>query len=208
MWYPILVILLTGYLLGNLNGAVSISVLLSHDDVRTHGSGNAGLTNFVRNFGVQNGALVVLVDAGKTAAACLSGQLILAPLGYGKEGMMLGAIAVTLGHNFPALLGFHGGKGILCSITAAFLLDWRAALIILAVFCVSMLLTQIVSLSSILGAVSYCIMFSVFYHENILLMAGGVFLGLLAIFMHRGNISRLVHGTEPKINLFRKEGSQ
>ena len=62
MWLSVLVCVLTGYMLGNLNGAVNISMLLSKDDIRNHGSGNAGLTNFMRRFGPGNGALVVLVD--------------------------------------------------------------------------------------------------------------------------------------------------
>ena len=65
MWYTILVAVLTAYLLGNLNGSVCISMLVAHDDVRKHGSGNAGLTNFIRNYGLGSALYVVLSDAGK-----------------------------------------------------------------------------------------------------------------------------------------------
>ena len=109
MWYPILIAFLVSYLLGNLNGSVCISALKAKEDVRSHGSGNAGLTNFVRNYGTAGSLLVILIDGGKTALACLLGGLLLQPYGLQKEGQMLGAVAVTLGHNFPATLGFRGG---------------------------------------------------------------------------------------------------
>ena len=109
MWYSVLIGILVSYLLGNLNGAVCISAL-RHDDVRSHGSGNAGLTNFIRNYGVGQAVYVILIDAGKAALACLLTGLLLRPFGYYTEGTALGGLAVMLGHNFPALLGFKGGK--------------------------------------------------------------------------------------------------
>ena len=108
MWYPILIGALCAYFLGNLNGAVNISHLMVHEDVRAHGSGNAGLTNFARNYGGWGTALVLVVDGGKAVLACLLGGLLLAPYGLELEGRMLGAVAVSLGHDFPALLGFKG----------------------------------------------------------------------------------------------------
>ena len=208
MWYSILIASLTAYLLGNLNGAVCISWLTADDDVRNHGSGNAGLTNFIRNYGGWSTLLVLLVDIGKTALACLSCGLMLEPYGYKMEGMMLGAIAVTLGHDFPALLGFRGGKGILSGITIAVVIDWRAALIILGVFAIAYFASQYVSLGSVLGAVTFCVTFVVFHYQEPWIMAGGVFVGLLAIFMHRANIVRLCKGTEKKTNLFQKAHKQ
>jgi len=206
MWFPLLITVLTGYLLGNLNGAVSISVLYG-DDVRTHGSGNAGLTNFVRSFGFAKAGLVILIDVAKALLACAVGKLLLEPYGYAMEGAMLGAVAVSLGHDFPALLGFRGGKGVLCGFTVAVALDWRCGLIILAIFAICYLATEYVSLGSVLGAVGFGISFVVFHHESPFVMAGGVFLGLLVIFMHRGNIARLCNGTESKVSL-RKKGKK
>lgn len=205
MWFPILITVLTGYLLGNLNGAVSMSVLFGNDDVRSHGSGNAGLTNFVRSFGFAKAGLVILIDVLKALIACAVGKLLLTPYGYALEGAMLGAVAVSLGHDFPALLGFRGGKGILCGFAVAACLDWRCALIILAIFIVCYLATEYVSLGSVMGALGFAIGFSLLYHTKPLIMIGGIFLGLLAIFMHRKNIVRLCKGTESKVS-FRKKG--
>lgn len=121
---------------------------------------------------------------------------------------MLAAVAVSLGHDFPALLGFRGGKGILCGFTVAVMLDWRVALILLAVFALTFILTRYVSLSSILAAVGFCVAFCVFYWDRPLIAAGGVFLGLLAIVMHRANIVRLCKGTENKFSVHKKESDK
>lgn len=205
MWYPILLTALTAYLLGNLNGAVCMSTLLEKDDVRNHGSGNAGLTNFLRSYGGWKTLLVVLIDIGKTVVACLVGRYMFEGLGYGLEGAMLAAVAVSLGHDFPALLGFRGGKGILCGFTVALVLDWRVALILLTVFFVVFILSRYVSLSSVLAAASFCVAFCVLYWDRPLVAAGGVFLGVLAIAMHRANIVRLLNGTENRFSIRKKE---
>ena len=205
MVYAIIIGALTAYLLGNLNGSVCISALVAGDDVRKHGSGNAGLTNFFRSYGGASTFLVMLVDIAKTALACLSCGLILEPFGYGYEGMMLGAVAVSLGHDFPILLGFKGGKGILCGFTVALVLDWRVALIILAVFVITFALTRYVSLGSVLAAVGFGIGFVVFHFGNWVIVAGGVFLGLLAVWMHRSNILRLIQGKETKTHLIHRD---
>ena len=208
MWLTVVIAVLVGYLLGNLNGAVSMSVLLGKEDVRSKGSGNAGLTNFVRNFGGANAILVVLIDAGKAVVACLTAGLLLQPYGLYTEGTVLGGVAVMLGHIFPALLGFKGGKGILSGLFIALVVDWRIALIILAVFALVYFTTQYVSLASVLAAAAFSAGFAVLHYREPGVMLGGVFMGLLAIFMHRGNIRRLCSGTERKTNLFKKGKSE
>lgn len=203
-WLPILVTVFAGYYLGNINGAVCVSALLK-DDVRKHGSGNAGLTNFVRNYGWGYAALVVIIDVSKAVLACLLGKLMLEPYGYPMEGTMVGAISVSLGHDFPAFLGFRGGKGILCGISVAFALDWRCALIIMGVFAVCFFTTGYVSLGSVMGALAFAISFALFYWGNPFVTIGGIFIGLLAVAMHHANIGRLFRGTERKVRLFKKK---
>ena len=201
MWFSIVVGVLTSYLLGNLNGAVCMSALM-HDDVRSHGSGNAGLTNFIRNYGIGQAVYVILIDAGKAVLACLATGLLLKPYGCYAEGTALGGLAVMLGHNFPALLGFKGGKGILSGLFIGLIVDWRIGLIIMAVFFAAYLLTQYVSLGSVLAAVAFCIAFAVLHNGNLTVMLSGVVMGAMAIYMHRGNIVRLIKGQERKTNLF------
>ncbi len=198
MLYAIFLGALASYLLGNLNGAVCISALLAHEDVRTHGSGNAGLTNFVRSYGTASALLVILIDGAKTAISCLLCGQLLAPFGLEPEGKMLGAIAVTLGHNFPATLGFRGGKGVLCGAVSALVMDPIIFLILLGVFALCVVLTRYVSLGSILCAAAFGVCFAVFYWERPWVAGGAVLMAALAIFMHRANILRLIRGTEHK----------
>ena len=208
MWYRVVIAALGSYLLGNLNGAVIVSRVMAHEDVRSHGSGNAGLTNFIRNYGVRTAALVVLIDVGKAVAACLLGQALLSPLGYAKEGQMLGAACVLLGHIFPALLGFKGGKGILSGFTIALMVDWRIGLLIFLTFAVAYGLTQYVSLGSVLAAAMFGVGFILFYRQQPVMMWTALPLAALVIFMHRGNIQRLLRGEERKTNLFGKGRKQ
>ena len=208
MWYRSVLAALGSYLLGNLNGAVIVSRLTAHEDVRSHGSGNAGLTNFIRNYGVRTAALVVLIDVGKAVAACLLGQTLLSPLGYAKEGQMLGAACVLLGHIFPALLGFKGGKGILSGFTIALMVDWRIGLLIFLTFAVAYGLTQYVSLGSVLAAAMFGVGFILFYRQQPVMMWTALLLAALVIYMHRGNIQRLLRGEERKTNLFGKGRKQ
>ena len=207
MWLTVLLTALVGYLLGNINGAVIISRLIGKKDVREQGSGNAGLTNFLRQYGPSTAILVVVIDVAKSLAACFIGRALLAPYGYGQEGLLIGGLAVNLGHDFPALLGFRGGKGVLCGITAAFVADWRCALPVVAVFAVCLWLTRYVSLSSILGALTFAVLFPIIHIQNPVLAVMGVALGLFIVFMHRSNIARLVNGTERKATFskFRKK---
>ncbi|MDD5954899.1 MAG: glycerol-3-phosphate acyltransferase [Firmicutes bacterium] len=207
MILQVILIALVCYFLGNHNGAVCVSHMLG-DDVRSHGSGNAGLTNFVRNYGAGSSVLVILIDVLKAVLACAVGRVFLAPYGLALEGATLGGVCVMLGHDFPALLGFRGGKGILSGWFIAFMVDWRIGVLIGIVFFASYLLTQYVSLGSVLSAVTFVIGFVVFHHDNLPVMLGGVFMGALTVFMHRGNIVRLIKGEERKTNLLQKGKSK
>ncbi len=199
----VVITVVAGYLLGNLNGAVCVSRLLG-DDVRTHGSGNAGLTNFIRSYGAGRALTVIAIDAGKAVAACLLGGLLLrSDFGF-RAGAALGGAAVMLGHVFPVFLGFRGGKGILSGFFIALITDYRVALIILAVFAVAYLFTQYVSLGSVLAAISFGVAFTVLHYDDLIVMACGIFMSLLATFMHWKNILRLFKGEERKTNLFKK----
>ena len=201
--YPIVITALVCYLLGNLNGAVLVSIALK-DDVRSHGSGNAGLTNFIRNYGASRSMMVIAIDVFKAVLACLIAGLVFEPHGYGLEGRVLGGVCLMVGHDFPALLGFKGGKGILSGWFIAWVVDWRIGLMIAVVFFTAYLLTQYVSLGSVLAAATFGVGFAIFHHDNLPVMLGGIFMGLLTIFMHRGNIVRLLKGEERKTNLFKK----
>ena len=201
----ILVTFLTCYFLGNHNGAICVSLMLG-DDVRSHGSGNAGLTNFIRNYGANRAFLVIAIDVGKAIVGCLLGGLMFPE--YAIAGRTLGGVAVMLGHDFPALQGFRGGKGILSGWFIAFMIDWRVGVLIGVVFFAAYLLTQYVSLGSVLAAATFGVGFIIFRHNDFLVMLGGIFMAALTLFQHRGNIVRLLKGEERKTNLFKKGGKQ
>lgn len=201
--FPIVITALVCYFLGNHNGAICVSLMMG-DDVREHGSGNAGLTNFIRNYGASRAFLVIAIDVFKAILACHIGALVFAPLGYRLEGMTLGGVFVMLGHDFPALQGFRGGKGILSGWFIAFCIDWRIGTIIAIVFFAAYFLTHYVSLGSVLSAATFGICFVIFHHDSLAVMIGGVFMSALTVYQHRGNILRLVRGEERKTNLFQK----
>ena len=120
------------YFLGCFNGAVVVSRYILRNDVRNHGSGNGGLTNFYRTFGGPLTAVVILSDVVKAVLAVLFGVLIanmispvLVPVAKYWTGMFC-----LLGHMFPCTFQFRGGKGILSGGTIAFMLDWRVALVV------------------------------------------------------------------------------
>lgn len=200
----IALICVLGYLLGGINGAILLSKLVEKDDVRRHGSGNAGFTNFFRNYGKRTSLLVILIDAAKAAASCLLGGWLLGKYGLRTEGMLLGGLAATLGHDFPAFLGFRGGKGIVCGFATALVTDWRVGLILLAVFALVYFLTHYVSLASVLCALGFFVSFWLFYPGRpfVLILSGC--LSTLAIFLHRENIGRLVRGQERKTYFFKR----
>ena len=195
---------LTAYMLGNLNGAFLAGHRIAGEDIRKKGSGNAGLTNFIRNYGASCAVMVVLPDMGKAVLACFVGGGLLAPFGYEVAGRALGGLAVILGHAFPALLGFKGGKGILSGVTVALCLDWRIGLFVFGIFLVAYLLTHYVSLGSVLSSGSFGFIYAFFHWEEKFAVGAGLFLSALIVWLHRANIVRLLKGQERKTNLLGK----
>ena len=203
MWFSVFIAAAVAYLLGNLNGAVVMSQL-KNDDVRSHGSGNAGLTNYIRNFGAASALYVIAIDMGKAALACQAAGMLLAPHGFYDEGKALGGLCVILGHNFPILLGFRGGKGILSGVTVALMLDWKIGLFVFGIFLVAYFATKYVSLGSVLSSGSFGFIYAYFHWGKTFPIIVGFFLSGLIVWMHRGNIKRLIKGEERKTNLFGK----
>ena len=199
IYFVIGLTLLVSYLLGCFNGAVVTSHFIIRDDVRKHGSGNAGLTNFYRTYGAKYALIVIACDMGKTLLSCLiGGYLMLCTNGNWTFGVLLGGIGCELGHIFPAYYGLKGGKGILSGGVLVCMLDWRIALIAWGLFILLWLLTRYVYLGSIVGSASMPFTaFFVFDHDP-LLTALCAFVSVLVIWCHRENIRRLLNGTENK----------
>ena len=204
MWSSIIIAALTAYMLGNLNGAFLAGHRIAGEDIRKKGSGNAGLTNFIRNYGASSAIMVVVTDMGKATLACLLGGGLLAPFGHEIAGRALGGLFVILGHAFPALLGFKGGKGILSGVTVALCLDWRIGLFVFGIFLVAYWTTHYVSLGSILSSGSFGPIDAIFHWDQKFAVCVGFFLSFLIVWLHRSNIARLVKGQERRTNLLGK----
>ena len=203
MTWRIPLCILIGFLLGSLNGAIVISRIFMKEDVREKGSGNAGMTNFGRNYGGWGTVAVLLIDCIKVVAACLLVAWLLPQ--NPTLGKMVAGVAAQVGHIFPVFFKFRGGKGILCAGTLALMMDWRVFLIIFTVFLILFLLTKYVSLGSVSAAIAYAPAFAIFFHNQPWIWGLAIFMACLATFMHRSNIVRLLHGEESKTYLFKSK---
>lgn len=206
LWLALTLSALLGYLFGNLNGAILISRLVKHEDVRTHGSGNAGLTNFLRSYGGAVTLIVVLIDFGKTVAACLLATLFL-PRDPLLAKIVAGA-GVQLGHVFPVFFGFHGGKGILCGAAIALVTDWRVFVIAMPIFILLFFATRLVSLASLTAVACFGVLYAVFYPARPEIWIITICEAAFACVMHRGNIVRLLHGQERKTYFHRAKNER
>ena len=194
-----LIVLLLSYFLGCLNGSVLISHFLIRDDVRSHGSGNAGLTNFYRTYGARYALGVIALDMGKTVIACLLGGLLFRYFaGAWTLGVLIAGIGCSLGHVFPVFFGFRGGKGILSGGTLLWFIDWRVGLVAWLLFALLWLTTRDVPLGSVVSAASAPVTTFFVFDADPLYTILCLLLAALVIWCHRGNIVRLVKGTENK----------
>ena len=164
-------------------------------DVRAHGSGNAGATNMARVFGLRMGAVTLAGDMLKAALALLLGFALL-----GERGMCVAGALCLVGHCYPALHEFRGGKGVSVGTAVFLAADWRVLAVAVVFFALAALLSRKVSLGSLAAAVSgfAAAAYLALPLPRLLLVA---FTMLLVILRHRENIIRLVRGTEPDFTL-------
>lgn len=199
MVFTVALTLLVSYLLGCFNGSVMTSHFIIRDDVRQHGSGNAGLTNFYRTYGARYALCVIVCDMGKTVLACLiGGYLMHWVAGDWTLGLLIAGIGCELGHMFPVFFGLRGGKGILSGGVLVLMLDWRVALIAWGLFAVLWLTTRYVSLGSVAATASMPVSVFLLMGHNWLYTVLSAAVAALVIWCHRGNIRRLLTGTEKK----------
>ena len=198
------------YLLGGLNGAIIVSRLVYGDDVRKHGSGNAGLTNFYRTYGSRAILLLILIDVLKTAVPVIvGGMLVSSTFTFASVeervlvGRIFGGLFAMVGHAYPWLYHFKGGKGVLAGGTAALFMDMRVGLIVWGVFIVAVLLTKYVSLGSVLAGIALPISF-LLLGANPWAVLLSALCGLFLVFRHRENIIRLLRGQERKLSFGKK----
>lgn len=197
------------YFLGCFNGAVVVSRYILRDDVRNHGSGNAGLTNFYRTFGGPLTLVVILSDAVKAVVAVLFAMWIAGSIS--PELITLSkywaGLFCLLGHMFPVTFQFRGGKGILSGGTIALMMDWRVALVVWGGFLILAIATRYVSLGSCWAGLSFPFV-TWFVYQDELIAVLAVIIGGLILFKHRGNMVRIAKGTESKFALHKKREAE
>ena len=192
---------LMGYLLGSLSFSIILSRLRYQDDIRRHGSGNAGMTNTLRTYGKGAGAVVFVGDFLKGSLAVVLGQLI-----GGEMGGYLAGFFVVIGHLFPVFFGFRGGKGVATAAGMILLMDPPTLLVLLVPFVLIIVFTRYMSLASITVAALYPVVtlarMLLAGQETSMVLLGLLYsavIGGLVIFMHRSNIKRLLRGEESKL---------
>jgi glycerol-3-phosphate acyltransferase PlsY len=216
-WFLVVISLIGSYLLGSVNAAVIVSRIVAHDDIRNHGSGNAGMTNIMRTLGFLPGVVTLLIDTFKGVAVCFLAKLVIFP--YVFEQLSLDilrpefaiyycGILCLLGHVFPVFFEFRGGKGVATTMGIAIVCQWQTALIAIAIFVVLMLIFRIVSLGSIMGAATLPFFNIAFAkripeteHEVLIQCILFGIISFIIIFMHRSNIVRLIRGEEKKFTI-------
>ena len=208
LWIPAVLVAVVAYLMGCFNGAVIVSKYILQNDVRKHGSGNAGLTNFHRVFGGPLTAVVILCDVLKAVLAVLLGAWAAKHLLMDESivivlGKYWAALFCLLGHMFPCMFHFKGGKGILSGGTIALMVDWRIALVVWGGFIVLVVLTRYVSLGSVWAGASFPFATWFCFPEPIIVVLSFL-CGGLVVFMHRANIKRLIQGNENKFSFHKK----
>ena len=205
----LVIVAIISYLLGSCNFGIIISKSLKKEDIRESGSGNAGTTNMMRTYGKTLGILTIIGDIVKVFVAIWLAFKIMSV----EETKMIfdrisdnpqyvlksfaGLFAVA-GHIFPCFFKFKGGKGVATSGGMVIMIDWRIALILFAIFVLTILITRYVSLGSIIMAVLYPVFMGLFHKDAGLVIISLVFT-LIVVTAHRENIKKLINHTENKI---------
>ena len=201
-WLFSILVAVIAYLIGSVSFAVIVSRLGAQDDVRQHGSGNAGMTNILRNYGKKFAAFTAIGDFGKGIVAVLLGRMIFSLAGISAfDGGYIAALFAVLGHLFPLYFGFKGGKGVLTGLGVMLILNPPVVTVIILLTVPIAWFSKIVSLASVIGYVSFPILTGLYdfwkHSPDIWFnLFFALLISALGLIMHRDNIKRLLNGTE------------
>ncbi len=196
--WSVIACVVIGYLLGNIQTAIIVSRAYYHDDVRNHGSGNAGSTNMVRVYGYGPGAITFAGDFTKAFLGVLLGQLV-----AGEIGGYLAGLFVVVGHCWPVFDGFRGGKGVASSYSIAIFTFPLGALGAILIGGLILLINKKMSIMSLTAMLLFFLATIVFRLNDLPLVILAGLLTLVVFVRHTENIQRLIHGEEQRL---RKEG--
>lgn len=219
----ILIISIISYLIGCINTSLAITKILKiGSDIRSVGSGNAGFTNVLRTMGKKMAIFTFIGDFLKgILAVWITSMIVMSSQAFqNNENLILSAKYISgmmcvIGHIYPCFFKFKGGKGVLTTWATMFLIDWRVAVVLITVFLITLLISKIISLASIMAAVSYpvstfviCFFGDYLVTKNLYDMLfptiASLIVGALVIYKHKSNILRLLNGKEIKISVHKK----
>lgn len=205
---------IAAYLLGSINSAIIISKAVYHDDIRKHGSGNAGTTNMLRTYGKGAALATLICDIAKTVLALALGGVMLgfAYVGGVSTNFMLYVVGLfaVLGHIFPVYYGMRGGKGVLSTATVALILSPGVFAMLFVIFVAVVAISKYVSLGSVCAAVLYPVVlnayFQIFLNGRIPGIAAlvAIILAITIVWCHRQNLRRIGERTEHKLSFKKK----
>ena len=219
----ILIISIISYLIGCINTSLAITKILKiGSDIRSVGSGNAGFTNVLRTMGKKMAIFTFIGDFLKgILAVWITSMIVTSSQAFqNNENLILSAKYISgmmcvIGHIYPCFFKFKGGKGVLTAWATMFLIDWRVAVVLITVFLITLLISKIISLASIMAAVSYpvstfviCFFGDYLVTKNLYDMLfptiASLIVGALVIYKHKSNIVRLLNGEEKKVSVHKK----
>lgn len=204
----IVLLFVLSYLLGSIPTSIWIGKWFYGIDIRQHGSGNAGATNMIRVLGWKAGLPVFIIDVLKSFAAVELAYL--SPIHSGTTlfinfQIVLGLIAL-IGHIFPLLAGFKGGKGVAALLGVIITLTTGPALLTFGIFLLVFLLFKYVSFGSMIAGISYPLIVSFLYPSlSDSFKIASIVMALILLITHRKNIIRLLKGEESKAYFFFKK---
>ncbi|MDD9921834.1 MAG: glycerol-3-phosphate 1-O-acyltransferase PlsY [Boseongicola sp.] len=186
-------VVVAGYLLGSVPFGLVIARVFGLGDLRQIGSGNIGATNVLRTGNKLAAFLTLVLDSGKGAIAVLAARFLV-----GEDAAQFAGGAAFLGHLFPIILGFKGGKGVATYLGTLLALSFWVGLAACMTWLIVALVFRISSLSALVAALAAPALAYFLGYPTMVWLAG--FLGVLIWWRHKDNILRLLNGTESKIS--------
>lgn len=205
-----IIIAVIAYLIGSINFSIILSKRMAGFDIREKGSGNAGTTNMLRAVGKKAAVITLICDILKGVVSILIAVLAGKIVKNLDNALLvqLAGIFVIIGHTFPVFFKFKGGKGIATALGVLLMINWQIGLICLIFALVLMALTKMVSVGSIAAAILFPILVA-FIDQNYIVQTSNsnwsylvfsIIVALLVIFNHRGNVQRILNGTENRLS--------
>jgi glycerol-3-phosphate acyltransferase PlsY len=187
----IIALLIFAYLLGSISSAILLSKIMGFQDPRSEGSKNPGATNVLRIAGKKAAFLTLMGD-------CLKGLIPVLVASFVSDDHLivaLSAFAAFLGHCFPVFFHFRGGKGVATAIAATLGFNWIIGSIIIAIW---LLFAKVFKISSLAAIFAFCALppLILWFEQSFIVSAVFLAISLILIWRHKGNIQRLVQGTE------------